>query len=282
MDRLLFLCLLCAAAPAVGQPRDALIDLINAYRAAPAVCEGGETPPVPPLSAPPALSRVRVESGTMLDVALERAGYAAREADAIYLTGAQDAFTAIEMIEQKYCKLLRSTRYSAVGVTRPHGSWLIVFASPAPPPPETLLPPQEEAGRQMLAAVNRARAVDRHCGTRFFPAAPPLAWHAALAEAARAHSADMAALHYLDHKEKDGGMADGRAAAAGYKGMRVGENIAAGQATAEEAVQGWLESPGHCANIMREDFTEMGAAYAVNRARTPARIYWTEVLGTPR
>jgi uncharacterized protein YkwD len=47
-------------------------------------------------------------------------------------------------------------------------------------------------------------------------------------------------------------------------------------------VQGWLDSPGHCANIMNDDFTEMGAAYAVNTAREPARIYWTQVLGTPR
>lgn len=280
MNPMLFLLLLCAAAPVRGQPREALVDLINAYRAAPGACEGRRAPAAPALDAPPALSRVRVGSGTLLDVALARAGYAAQQAEAIYLTGAQDAGPALGMIEQKYCALLRSPRYTAVGVVRSHGGWLIVLAAPAPPPPETRLPPQDEAGRQLLAAVNRARASERHCGTRYFTAAPALAWNAALSEAARAHSADMAAQRYLDHKGKDGRVADQRAAAAGYSGLRIGENIAAGQASAEEAVQGWLDSPGHCANIMREDFTEMGAAYAVSQPR--ARIYWAQVLGTPR
>lgn len=284
MDPTLLRCvlggLLCAGAPAHGQPPNALVDLINAYRAAPGECEGRRMPAAPPLAAPPALSRVRVDSGTLLNVALERAGYAAQEADAVYLSGAQDAATTMAMIEQKYCKLLRSARYSAIGVVQARGSWLIVLASPAPPPPETRLPPQDEAGRALLAAVNRARAVARHCGTRLFPAAPALTWNAALGEAARAHSADMAAQRYLDHKGKDGRMADQRAAAAGYLGARIGENIAAGQGSAEEAVQGWIDSPGHCANLMRDDFSEMGAAYAVSKPRP--RIYWTQVLGTPR
>lgn len=274
--------LLCLALPVSSQPPDPLIGMINTYRAAPGDCEGARVAAAPPLAAPPALSRVRVNAGTMLDVALERAGYPAREADAIFVAGAPDAGTALGMIGQKYCKQLRSTRYTAIGVVRSAGGWLIVLAAPAPPPPETLLPSQEEAGRALLAAVNRARAAERHCGTRFFPAAPALTWNAALADAARVHSDDMAAQRYLDHKGKDGRMAAERAAAAGYDGARIGENIAAGQGTAGEAVAGWLDSPGHCANIMREEFTEMGAAYAVNRARTPARIYWTQVLGTPR
>ncbi|UUZ56329.1 CAP domain-containing protein [Massilia sp. H-1] len=109
-----------------------------------------------------------------------------------------------------------------------------------------------------------------------------LAWNDTLAAAAHAHSADMAAQRYLNHTGKDGRMVAERAAAAGYQASRIGENIAAGQASADEVVQGWLDSPGHCANLMNEDFSEMGAAYAVNRARAPARIYWTQVLGTPR
>jgi len=280
MKPMLFLFLLSAAPPVHGQPREALVDMINAYRAAPGACEGRPMPPAPALAAPAALSRVRVASGTLLDVALERAGYAAQQADAIYLTGAQDAAAAMAMIAQKHCRLLRSARYTAVGVVRAQGSWLIVLAVPAPPPPETRLPPQDEAGRQLMVEVNRARAIERRCGTRYFKAAPALAWNAALGDAARAHSADMAAQRYLDHKGKDGRMAPERAAAAGYQGVRIGENIAAGQGSAEEAVQGWLDSPGHCANIMREDFTEMGAAYAVSKPR--ARIYWVQVLGTPR
>jgi uncharacterized protein YkwD len=274
--------LLCAALPAQGLVRDPLIDLINAYRATPGPCQGRRALPAPPLAAPAALSRVRVESGTMLDVALKRAGYPAAQADAIYLSGTDDPAVAMGWIEQRYCATLLSTSFTAIGVVRARGSWLIVLARPAPPPPETLLPPQDEAGRQILAAVNRARATERKCGTRWFPAGAALLWNGALAVAALAHSSDMAAQHYLNHAGKDGRMAAERAAAAGYRARRIGENIAAGQESAEEAVQGWLDSPGHCANIMNDDFTEMGAAYAVNTAREPARIYWTQVLGTPR
>jgi uncharacterized protein YkwD len=61
----------------------------------------------------------------------------------------------------------------------------------------------------------------------------------------------------------------------------VGENLAAGQTTAAQAVQGWLDSPGHCANLMQPGFTQMGLAFAVN-LQSPQGIYWAQVLGTPR
>ena len=109
-----------------------------------------------------------------------------------------------------------------------------------------------------------------------------MTWNGALAEAALVHSTDMAAQHYLNHTGKDGRTAAERAIAAGYRWRTIAENIAAGQDTPEEVVQGWLDSPGHCANIMRDDLTEMGAGYAVNQARVPARIYWTQVFATPR
>ncbi|HEY0062088.1 MAG TPA: CAP domain-containing protein [Telluria sp.] len=272
----------CAALPAMAAPPDPLIGLINAYRATPTGCDGRPAPGLAPLSAPPALSRVRAGRGILLDVALERAGYAAREADAIAVSGSADPVTVMGMIEQRYCKTLRSSRFSAVGVVHSGVEWLIVLAQPAPPPPASLLPSQEVAGRLILAAVNRARASERKCGTRFFTAAAPMTWNAALADAALLHSADMAAQHYLNHTGKDGRTAAERALAAGYRWRRIGENIAAGQDTPEEVVQGWLDSPGHCINIMSEDLTEMGAAYAVNSGREPARIYWTQVLATPR
>jgi uncharacterized protein YkwD len=40
-----------------------------------------------------------------------------------------------------------------------------------------------------------------------------------------------------------------------------GENIAAGQATPKEVVDAWMASPGHKANILREEFTHMGVGY---------------------
>ena len=77
------------------------------------------------------------------------------------------------------------------------------------------------------------------------------------------------------------GAAD-RATAAGYRWVRVGENIASGQRTVEDAVASWLDSPGHCANIMNPAFTEMGAAYAINPQSRNRTAYWTQVFGAPR
>jgi uncharacterized protein YkwD len=72
-----------------------------------------------------------------------------------------------------------------------------------------------------------------------------------------------------------------RALQAGYRWRRIAENIAAGQESGDEAVAGWLASPGHCANIMNGRFTEMGAAYAIHNARESPRVYWTQVFGAP-
>jgi uncharacterized protein YkwD len=85
-----------------------------------------------------------------------------------------------------------------------------------------------------------------------------VAWNGALGDAALAHSTDMARLRYFTHQGKDGRAVGDRALQAGYRWQRIAENIAAGQESGDEAVAGWLASPGHCANIMNGRFTEMG------------------------
>jgi uncharacterized protein YkwD len=104
---------------------------------------------------------------------------------------------------------------------------------------------------------------------------------AALGAAALAHSREMAAQSRFAHEGADGSTAGQRVARTGYRAALVGENIAAGPTSASEVVKGWLESPGHCANLMDARFTEMGLAYAVD-ARSTSGIYWTQVFATPR
>ena len=49
----------------------------------------------------------------------------------------------------------------------------------------------------------------------------------------------------------------------GFEGPApTGENIAAGQRNAQEVVQGWMESPGHCRNIMDAGYHVLGVGYA--------------------
>ena len=258
---------------------DELAGLINAYRGAPGTC--GETPaaPMPALAVEPALGRLRVGPGTFLEPALRKQGYRADRAEAITVTGPEDAAAAMQVLRQKYCRKLLDGGFAAVGTARTNNEWQVVLAHPLRIP---TLPGWEQAGQQILALVNAARARPRTCGDQAFGAAAPLAWNALLGQAALTHSDDMAQRHYFDHRQPDGSVPADRATRAGYRWRLVGENIASGQRTPEEALASWLDSPGHCANIMNPRFTEMGAAYAIHPANDNHTAYWTQVFGSPR
>jgi uncharacterized protein YkwD len=259
-----------------AQENSGLLDLVNAFRAAPGTCNGRQAKPVSALVSEAALGRVSMAPGTYLPYALEKAGYAAEQAEGIYVSGPANARDVFETIQASHCKTLLSAQYSAAGVVRNGNDWLLVLVRPQRLPQ---LPEWTEAGKAILQRVNEARAVSRTCGDRFFAAAPPLAWNSSLAAAALAHSRDMAEQRYFSHQGKDGSDAGERARRAGYQWRRIGENIASGQQSPEEAVAGWLSSPGHCANLMNPGFTEMGAAYAFKAERRSA--VWTQVFGTP-
>lgn len=269
-------------ASAAGGQAGELVAMINAYRAAPGSCNGETAAPVPPLQAHPALARVRIGPGTFIEYALEGAGYAAEQAEAISVRGPDDAQAAMNVIQQKYCRILLNTRFSAAGSYRDGKEWTVVFARPAPPLPSAIFPDWRDAGKLILEGVNAARASGHTCGDQHFPPAPPLSWNPALAQAALGHSEDMAARRYFSHTAKDGSKAAERTRRAGYHWKLVGENIAFGQHTPQQAVASWLDSPGHCANIMNARFTEMGAAYGIAAEKRSGIVYWTQVFGQPR
>lgn len=136
-------------------------------------------------------------------------------------------------------------------------------------------------GQKVLALVNQARSRGAQCGGKTFARAAPLRLSPSLERAAAAHARDMADHRYLSHDGRDAASVADRVTRAGYRWRAVGENIAAGARTPEAVVKGWLESPGHCANIMNADYREMGVAYAVNAEANPG-IYWTQVFAAPR
>jgi len=106
---------------------------------------------------------------------------------------------------------------------------------------------------------------------------PPLSVDARLAAAAHAHSADMVARGFFAHADPDGRNVDQRVRAAGYPFRVVAENIAAGQPDAATVVEAWMDSPGHRANILRREVTQIG----VGRATGGIGIHWTQVFATP-
>jgi uncharacterized protein YkwD len=155
--------------------------------------------------------------------------------------------------------------------------------TPAPPPGSPPPAGGTTAGwssleQEVLTRVNAQRAQGAQCGNQAFGPAAPLEPHPALHAAARGHSADMAANDYFDHTSRDGRTMATRVRAAGYAGGAIGENIAAGGATAEAAVAQWVKSPGHCANLMSREFRYLGVGHA-QRAGTRFGHYWTQNFG---
>jgi uncharacterized protein YkwD len=142
--------------------------------------------------------------------------------------------------------------------------------------------PMTAEDRAMLEAVNEARATARNCGSRGdFGAASPVTWSCTLEAAALAHSMDMAGNDFFSHTGSDGQSAGTRATRAGYSWSALAENIAAGHPTVDRVMQAWLDSPGHCANIMGSHYNNVGAAKYSDSGSTYG-VYWTQMFGSPR
>lgn len=141
--------------------------------------------------------------------------------------------------------------------------------------------PPAEVARALIRATNRARASARRCGATTMPAVPRLRWNGALARAARKHSRDMAGNDFFSHTGSDGLKSWDRAVAEGYDYRNIGENIAAGYPNAGSVQEGWLDSPGHCRNIMNPSFTQIGVGCTRDTGASYGN-YWTVVFGRPR
>jgi uncharacterized protein YkwD len=133
-----------------------------------------------------------------------------------------------------------------------------------------------------LARVNQMRAAGADCGSAgHFAPAGPLAWNELLTQAAATHAGDMAAKNYFSHTSQDGRTLAQRVDATGYVWTSLGENIAAGHASVNAVVDGWMASPSHCANLMNPVFVHMGMACVPAPATNTYRTYWAMELGLP-
>jgi uncharacterized protein YkwD len=133
-----------------------------------------------------------------------------------------------------------------------------------------------------LQRVNEYRKSGYDCGSEgYFGPTKPLAWSTALQSAASDHSVEMATHNYFSHTGLDGSDAGDRITRAGYAWSTWGENIAAGYDTVGAVVDGWMESDGHCANIMNPQFRDMGLACGQSDASDYGK-YWTMDLAAPR
>lgn len=271
-----------AAAAGPGQARSAgdaseLTAMINTYRTGSAACAGASGDTANALAADPRLSRLG--AGPMPDPmsAARAAGYTPAKVQVVNLSGPEDPEAAMQLLVERYCRVLRDGGFNDIGVSREESRWTVVLARPLL---DASLGEWREAGREVVAEINAARAQSRLCGSVRHQAAPPLAWNAELARAALGHGRDMAERNYFSHVSRNGMTLSQRVDQAGYAWTRVGENIAAGAGSPAQAVAGWLDSPGHCATLMNPDFSETGVAYAIGDD-SDAVIYWVQVFAAP-
>ena len=121
---------------------------------------------------------------------------------------------------------------------------------------------------KLLELVNAVRKTGCNCGSTAMPPVAAVAWNDKLAKAAYDHSVEMKANDYFSHTGSNGSSPGQRITAAGYTWKTYGENIAHGYTSEQAVMNGWLNSEGHCRNIMNGNFKEMGAG----RQDT----YWTQ------
>ncbi|BBN64120.1 MULTISPECIES: CAP domain-containing protein [Pseudomonas] len=275
---LAFLAVLCSgvfSSAALAGDETQLIESLNAYRGQAQRCGEQVSMELPPLTSDTRL--VLPASGNLdLQQALTRASYPMVTVQAISLSGPNNADAALKAVLESFCRVVLDPQFVDIGVSREGRDWRIVLARSLV---ASRLGDWQAEGQKILEMINNARTQARQCGTQSFAAATPLAWNLVLGTAAQRHSQAMANQNFFDHKDRDGRTPGDRAELAGYVGQQVGENIAAGQDSARKVVDGWLLSPGHCANLMNPDFRELGAAYAMD-PKSDAGIYWTAMFGT--
>lgn len=144
-----------------------------------------------------------------------------------------------------------------------------------------------QSDNQPAATGNSAfvqRVVDLTNAQRTQAGLQPLKFNAKLSAAAYAHSRDMALNDFFNHTGSDGSRAADRILTAGYKYLNAGENIAAGYATPEAVVEGWMNSPGHRANILHSRVKEIGVGFYFlpnDVGQAPYQYYWTQDFATP-
>jgi len=134
-----------------------------------------------------------------------------------------------------------------------------------------------------LARINRARAAGANCRSegKFGPARA-LTWNDRLARSAALHTRDMATHNFFSHIGRDGRNLSQRVDAAGYAWGSIGENIDAGSTSVPGAIDSWMASDHHCANIMNPTFTEVGLACVRGGPSNTYVTYWTMNLGKPQ
>lgn len=239
---------------------------------------GGVLPAAQRLRHDPKLDRAAKlwAGGRSPAVAAASTGYEAEATAGLHIKGPESS--TLQLIKRAGCRTVVDQGLHDIGVYRQGlDSWLVLASA-------YVVPTRSQApalAARALQLVNEVRARGTRCGERSFGPAPAVKLSGTLAGVAFGHANDMAEHNYFEHEDRTGHSPAERVRAVGYHETLVGENIAYGPKSAEEVVQGWLDSPGHCENIMDPRFAEMGIAYAAGQISKHG-LYWVQLLAAPK
>lgn len=188
---------------------------------------------------------------------------------ALAITGCQTA--ALDSVEA----------ISGVGLPAPAAEANTVTAAAATTaaPPDTLTEKFPECGAPASADGLRVQILDLVNAASVANGLGTLRMNATLEAEAEQYACELISFDFFAHVNPVTGstLAD-RTAAFGYVYSVVGENLAAGQPTAQEAFDDWMNSPSHRANILEPRFTEIGIGI---RTGGTYGTYWVQEFGLP-
>lgn len=108
-----------------------------------------------------------------------------------------------------------------------------------------------------------------------------LAWNASLCESANLKSQDMNNNNYFEHNSPSGITPWYWVKKVGYRYTFVGENLSLNYFTSESAHTALMNSPGHRANILNDNFTEIGINYVRGKLNGEDAFFVVQHFASP-
>ncbi len=212
---------------------------------------------------------------------LKEAGYEALAMGVLIAGGPQDVTTAFGLWNggENSKAILVKPEYEDIGVGMTKGAdgqniWVIFFASSQVKYEQQIsaaLSDMEAMRQAMLTRVNQERNTNGGL--------PALVINPLLNESAQKKSEDMFTKDYFAHESPEGVTSHALITSTGYTARMSAENLAKEPKTVDEVMTGWMNSPGHRANILFDGIEEAGFGLKFGRNASGFHIFWTQHFG---
>lgn len=143
-----------------------------------------------------------------------------------------------------------------------------------------LIPAEAFVAPDVLADQG-AKIIARTNEIRVEQGLPPLTRAHLLVRSAQNRAADMGAQQYFSHVSPDGHRLGYFLSSVGYPYAEAGENLAMGFADADGAINGWMKSPTHYANLVDPTFKEFGVGIEGGVYQGKPTVFVAQHFGLP-